>query len=176
MPKSQWLVDLDVHNPFKCRNLLFLALIMLNSFTLSRNVGEELLQNYYADANKSFKANPDVSGIGIFPGLKFLLSPWATSTYQWFYPRGASTFIDNHLDEITRLYTWMANVTLYPAPGEILSLQFDVADFMFNKHPATISLKVTYHMYMQTLKDSKPTCGCRTYITFSQTLNGCMHW
>lgn len=100
---------------------------------------------FYKSQRHSFMHNPDVAGAGVFPAMKFLASPWATTAFQWFYPRGASDFVDSQLDKRTIVYTYIPQVILYPAPGEEFSLELDVADALFAQTPTTVSLKVRGH-------------------------------
>ena len=75
-------------------------------------------------------SDPNFIGFGTFPDVNLFATPWAATEWKWHYPRELNSVLDeklkNRQDDLAN--TWLANLTLFPAPGEMFSIQGSLAD------------------------------------------------
>eukprot|EP00117_Sycon_ciliatum_P002537 scpid11529/ scgid5974/ len=79
----------------------------------------------------------------ILPGYRLVLTPWASTVYQW-YNRNIPHEACQQDSDGERIVpeSSISSIVLHPAPGEEFNLKVTVADEVFNDRPTTVSLQV----------------------------------
>eukprot|EP00117_Sycon_ciliatum_P041847 scpid15559/ scgid1604/ len=104
----------------------------------------ELYGTYVNTMKAYFESAQELSGLDQALASNVFITPWAITTYEWFFPRkyGGPATLEDSTPTSESLQTYVSEISLYPAPGEMFPLSLKAADVFLQEKRVLVRLEV----------------------------------